>query len=154
MEQQKLTLWMIWGSMLMSLAVYGALPLLLAGETPNAETASSLAPILGLVALGLAVASVVLRRTLLDAPLAAGEIDPETPEGAQRIQVGFVVAWVLSEAVGIFGLVLWFLGRDTALLGGFLAASAVLLALHAPLASRQAKPASFEDLAAGRGKIG
>jgi hypothetical protein len=155
MNQRKLTLWILWGAMLMSLVVYGVMPLLLVGtEFPGDETAATLAPILVVLGLGLAVASFVLRRLLLDRPLAAGTLDPETPEGAQQIQVAFVVAWVLSEAVGIFGFVLWFLGRDATLLYGFLVASAGLLALHAPLASRQTKPPTLQDLASGRGTIG
>jgi len=156
MDQRKLTLWILWGSMLMSLVVYGVMPILLTEplEGFGAETATTLAPILVMLGLGLAVASFVLRKLLLDRPLAAGTLDPDTPEGAQRIQTGFIVAWVLSEAVGIFGLVLWFLGRDTSLLYGFLAAGAVLLALHAPLASRQTKPPTLQDLASGRGTIG
>jgi hypothetical protein len=155
MDQRKLTLWALWGSMLMSLAVYGALPLVLSMDEPaSTNTAAMLTPILMLVGLGLAIASFVLRKLLLDRPLAAGSLDPTTPEGAQQIQTGFIVAWVLSEAVGIFGLVLWFLGRDTTLLYGFLAAGAVLLAAHAPLASRQTRPPTLQDLAAGRGNIG
>jgi len=155
MAQLRFQLWLIWGVLLSSLVIYaGVAAVLVSGEATDPETASRLTPIFALVALGAAVTSFVLRNVMLTRPLARGALDPETPAGAQRVQTAFVLAWVFSETVGLFGFVLWFLGRDWNVFLAFLSAGAVLIALHAPLASRLRAPTTFQDLAAGRGKIG
>ena len=69
----------------------------------------------------------MLRNVMLSRPLARRAFDPETPEGMQRIHMAFVLVWTLSETVGLFGFVLWFLGRDWGLLAAFLIAGAVMV---------------------------
>ena len=158
MEQRGFVLWILWGSLVTSLIVYLGIALagvgLQSGEPSASGSWQLLAAILGVLAGGVAVGTFVLRSALLTRPVRAGVVDPSTPAGAQRIQTAYIVVWVLSEAVGIWGLVLWLLSASWSLFLPFLAGSALLLLLHAPRAANHTRPASLQDLASGHGTIG
>jgi len=136
MQETRFTLWLVWGTLLASLAIYAALPLVLTapGEAMD-EGSEILSLCLGLVAIGTAVASFVLKRVLVLGPIARGVVDPHTPAGAQRIQLGYIITWALAESIGVYGLVLYFLTHAVSLMLPFVCGSALLLALHAPRAS-------------------
>lgn len=143
--------WILWGSMLASLAVYAALPALL----PEAEPLAALSiPFVGGLLLGAAVVgttSVVLRQVLLVRPARSGRLDITTAEGSARWLQVSIALWVMSESVGIAGLVLWFFYRQAGLLYPFLAGAALLLVVHAP---RTASLLSSRDLARPGVEIG
>lgn len=143
-------LWILWGSMLVSLAIYGFIPFFVAWEheTPGSD---ALVIALGGVAVSTAVATFVLRRLLLAAPIANRSLDPSTPAGRARIFQAHLFCWVLSESVGLYGLVLFFLYGSRPLLYGFLAGAFVLMLLHAP---RQIHAGPATDRARPDVKIG
>ena len=65
-----------------------------------------------------------------------------------------MILWALSESIGIFGLLLFFLFGASVLFYPFLVASAALLLIHAPRASRLGASVRPEDLARADVKIG
>ena len=144
-------LWILWGSMLASLAVYAALPALLP-EVENAP-APSLVVVGALLAasVGVGAISVALRHVLLVRPARSGRLDISRPEGSARWLQISIALWALSESVGIAGLVLFLLYRQPGLLYPFLAGAALLLVVHAP---RAASLLSARDLAQPGVKIG
>jgi hypothetical protein len=103
------------------------------------------------VAVSTAVATFVLRRLLIAGPIANRSLDPTTPAGRARFFQAHVFCWVLSESVGIYGLVLYFLYGSRPLLYGFLAGAFVLMLLHAP---RQPQVSASTDRARPDVKIG
>ena len=144
-------LWVIWGSMLASLAVYAALPSLLPpAEAPPAPSIPLVGALLGF-SFAVGAASVVLRHVLLVRPARSGKLDITRPEGSARWLQISVLLWALAESVGIAGLALWFVHRDPGLLYPFLAGAALLMVVHAP---RTASLLSVRDLARPSVKIG
>jgi hypothetical protein len=125
--------WLVWGSLLMSLFIYGAMPYLIPPlpHTPP-EPLRVLVMALAVVALLEGLATLAMRHFLLLGPVRAGTLDPETPAGAGRVWTLRILCWVLSVSIGIYGLVLFFLYRQTSLLYPFLGAAAALLIIHAP----------------------
>lgn len=132
----------VWWALLSTLLVYlgvafGVAPTIgLDGDAPL----PLLAGVLGAVAVALAVASVVVRRRALAGPIQSGALDPATPEGRQRATAAYVVCLVLSESIGLFGLVLALLAGDGTWSLPFVAAAFVLILVHRPSASELQPP--------------
>ena len=155
MNQHRLTLWVVWSSLQMSLAIYAVIALLGVGGSPSdPDTTRLMALALGLIAVPTAAATFVLRRVLLTRPIAEGRVDPASESGMQRVQTANILIWALCEAIGIWGLVLWFLSSRWELLLPFLAAGSLLLALHAPRSSYLDRHEQLKALASGEGTIG
>ncbi|MBW2359682.1 MAG: hypothetical protein JRG84_02155 [Deltaproteobacteria bacterium] len=155
MQAARFTLWVIWGTLLASVALYAALPLVVAPPGEGMERgAEALQLGLGLVSIASAAASFVLKRILVLAPIARHAIDPCTPAGAQRIQTGYIFAWMLAESIGIYGLVLYFLTTDARTMLPFVAGSALLMLLHAPRAAAITDSQGSHDLAGRPDPIG
>jgi hypothetical protein len=124
---------LVWWALLASLGIYAVLPFTEAlGGSPPPAAAPALVPALGLVAAGLATLTLVIRRRWLEQPLRRGDLDLATAAGAQRFLTTCLLTWVLSESIGIYGLVLFFLTRDRRPLLSFVAAAALLLLHHRP----------------------
>lgn len=132
MEQAKLVRLVLWCSMLVAVAIYALMPLVITPSRPPMDDAETLRLVLAAAAFGCGAAGFAARRFLLQGPLASGAIDLASPEGQQRVLVGYALTWVMSEAVGVLGLVLFMLTSDVASCWAFAAASAVLLLLHVP----------------------
>lgn len=155
MQPARFTLWIIWGTLLASLGIYAALPLLV---TPAGEGMGEGARILTLclvaVAVATAAATFILKRVLVVAPVARGEMDAKTPRGAQRIQLGYVVCWALAESIGVYGLVLYFLTHSVTTMLPFIVGSALLLVAHAPRAADSERAHDSPELAQRPDPIG
>lgn len=126
--------WAIWAAMAVSLLVYLSIPLFMPAPPMTYETTDFgvLFTVLGVIAVLTSVASLLLRRAIVIQPLQNGTLDPESEAGAQRLTQGFVVTWALSEAVAVYGLVLYLLTRQVQLMVPFIMMSACLLMFHAP----------------------
>jgi uncharacterized membrane protein YhaH (DUF805 family) len=126
--------WAIWAAMAVSLLVYLAIPLFLPAPPMAYETTDFgvLFTALGVVAVLTSVASLLLRRAVVIQPLQRGTLDPDSATGAQRLTQALVLTWALSEAVAIYGLVLYLLTRQVQLMVPFIMMSACLLVVHAP----------------------
>ena len=126
---------LIWGAMAASLFVYA-----LVAELVGAARASLPAPSLGVlrwVFVGLAVAQFavvgLVARRLLEgrAALPAGPLRP-----AQRLQGAAILRFAMCEAVGLYGLVLFFLGGSRRDLYAFVVVALIALAVHVPRRER------------------
>lgn len=107
-------LWMIWGAMLSSVAIYGAVILL---AFPNAGGGSwqTLAPVLALVSLS-----------------TTGMAFFVVPRARAPTHVQYLIRWALCESVAIFGVVIAALGAPLPVAGLFLAWGAGAIALQSP----------------------
>lgn len=143
--------WTLWAALLASVALYAAVPLLVAppatGVLPPAFP--GLLTGLGFASAGAALA---VHRLALRGPIARGALDPAAPEAAPRILVLSIVAWALAEVPALLGLVLALLGGGPQAGWGLaLLSGATLLAL----APRALSPApSSATLARPGVKIG
>ncbi len=86
------------------------------------------------ISLALGVGSLAFRKRALVQPIARGELDPDSEEGRARAMTPFVLNLVLSEAVGLFGLVLALVSGQPFEAVGFGLAAGVLIVLHRPVA--------------------
>jgi hypothetical protein len=134
----------VWWALLSTLLVYLGVAF---GVAPEVGLGADvplplLAGALGGVALALGVASLIVRRRALVGPIQAGALDPATPEGRQRATAAYVVCLVLSESVGLFGLVLALLSGDGGWSLPFVGAAFALILLHRPSASDLQPPRS------------
>ena len=147
------TLRMVWFVLLVSLGIYGAMPWLLPPQAP-AEVLPGFVAALTVVGLATAVATVILRRVALLAPVARGELDVYTQAGGAKLFTISILIWVFSESIGIYGLVLFFLYREAALLFAFLLPAVALLVYHAPREGAFRRVASSSELARPDVKLG
>lgn len=132
----------LWGALLSSLAIYLGVAFAVApSQTPRED-----ADMMGFALLGMtfttAFASVIIRSKMLVEPIRSGEIDPRSAEGMQRAFVPFMLCLVLSEAIGIFGLVLSLLAGDPLYAVPFVAVGAALMLYHRPTARALEPPRS------------
>ncbi len=132
MEQAKTVRWTIWATMLVAVCIYAALPLLFTPTRAPADAPQLLVSLLAAAALASGAASFVTSRVLLRAPLAAGDIDPSEPEGAQRVLAAYLVTWVLAETPGLLGFVAYMLTQQMQITWVLAATSLALLVAHAP----------------------
>ncbi len=156
MDQQRQILWVTWSVLVLSLGIYAGVAALgiKSSNNPDLEFAHLMATALFVLAIPTAGLTFILRNRLITRPITRGSLDPSSPSGAQKLMRGFMLTWVISEAVGIWGLVLWFLSGSWSLFLPLLIAGAFLLGWHAPREALFTRPATLEDLAAGRGTIG
>jgi len=126
---------LIWGAMAASLFVYA-----LVAELVGAARASLPAPSLGVlrwVFVGVAVAQFavvgLVARRLLEGR-AASPAGPLRP--AQRLQGAAILRFAMCEAVGLYGLVLFFLGGSRRDLYAFVVVALIALAVHVPRRER------------------
>ena len=126
----------LWWALVVSLLVY-AVVAHVASPEPDSEP-PALVPILFWVfaatSLGFAVGTLVYRRRALVEPIQASRLDTGTPEGLARAFPAFVINLVISESVGIYGLVLAFLSGRPAYWLPFISGALVLMFLHRPTA--------------------
>jgi hypothetical protein len=130
----------VWIGFLGGVGVYTALLFGLLQQQPSPRVEPTLLAVLRptfitasfLIALG----SIVWHRNLSEQ--FASTVDPNPPLAAKpqgsspvdRVRMGCVVTWALSEAIALFGFVLGFLSGSLAFYAPFAAAAAILLYVH------------------------
>jgi hypothetical protein len=120
-EIQQRVMWILWASLLLSLVIYVVVALV-AGPTARPADGMShdlafLKWIFLAIAFGETGAILMLSRTLV---------------GKLPLLNFFVVRWALAESIGVFGLVLYFVGEALTFLLVFIGWGAALLLLLAP----------------------
>lgn len=142
METRRWTLWLIWGVMLATIALYAALPALLPSRTPvwYAAQAAVIRFVLALFSLAAGVGTFALRESLVMRGLRAGALDPATPEGFARVRITLIMLWALCEVIALFGLFVALGSGNAALAAPFFLGGATLLAFHAPHAAWFTRP--------------
>ncbi|MDD5270302.1 MAG: hypothetical protein PHE80_03830 [Candidatus Omnitrophica bacterium] len=130
-------LWVIWASFVAAIFLY---LFIACTATVNYMPEVGVVPkplmtIFAVESVVMAAISVAMRRYALTGLLRKGKLKPGSPEEIKRTMTVFVVAWALSEAIAILGLVLRFNGyfvKDMLYFAGF---ALVMLTYHAPRSS-------------------
>jgi hypothetical protein len=137
------TLWVIWTALLVSLFIY-----VFVCHFFGAEIRANAGPdfpiglfkkILYVVALFTFAIAYFLRRLMLSGRIASSQgsiVKPATPSDQPpylaKYTIAVVVSLALSESIGIYGLVLFFLGQDFQTLYTFIAISALAMIFFRP----------------------
>lgn len=121
------TIRIIWGSMFMSLFLFAALPQLIPA---NGERIEGMLYIFAGLALFDVVLSFVLPWLMFGKPLKERTLPPKKVEAT--FQSTRIIAFAMSESIGVFGFTLFFLGEPATVTYLFVALAAVTLALHFP----------------------
>jgi FtsH-binding integral membrane protein len=126
---------MIWGALMMSLLVYITVAPLILGTSEIVLTAEGYSTLrmtfYGLAFLTLAVAWFV-RKTILAAQKAPRPTKSRQHPALQRYTTAMIVALALSEAIGVYGLILFILGKNQFDLFLLTALSAAAMTLYYP----------------------
>jgi hypothetical protein len=135
---------LIWWALIASIGIYAAVAYMIAGvqEPRDGTYVHVMAAALGVVSMTIAVVTIFIRGRMLVGPIKRGELDPRTPAGLQRAFVPFLLCLVLSESVGIYGLVLALLSGISLYAAPFLVIATVLLLIHRPTAPELVPPRS------------
>lgn len=134
---------LIWWALLSAIVVYGVVSFTVA---PSLDVAVDtdvrlVAVALGVVSLSTAVATIFIRGRMLVGPIQRGDLDPRRPEDMQRAFVGFLLCMVLTESIGIYGLVVALLSGNGIGSVPFLAVAFGLMLVHRPTAGDLRPPA-------------
>ena len=124
----------LWWALLLSVVIYVVVAY--AAEVPEVAPSAvdTLLPGFVLLSLGIGAGSLLYRRRALAGPIQSGRLDPGTLEGQQAAFAPFIVCLILSETVGVFGLVLSLLSGDLLYSVAFSLAAIALFFLHRPTA--------------------
>ncbi|MDH3519977.1 MAG: hypothetical protein OEM49_05915 [Myxococcales bacterium] len=147
--------WLIWAALLVSLVVYGLLPIVIDLDL-GAPSLPEPTVVFALTAIGVATAvgTLVARQILLVRPARRRELDLATSEGLARFFQASLIFWTCADSIGIYGLLLYFLFQKLAYLYAFLVAAAGLMLYHAPRIAALRPPDTAADLAREHVKIG
>jgi hypothetical protein len=131
-----LTLKMIWFAMLVSLAIYVFVGLQVATIlqiSMNGDTFDILKSVLYVVAFVTLIITRSIRKLILSAK---GQYRPATQSYQhpvlQKYTTAMIVAWALSESIGIYGLVLFLLGKNATDLYLLILISAAAMLMYRP----------------------
>lgn len=144
MSRGMMTLKIIWAAMLLSLAVYLVVGRIVATNLPAPLTGEVFATLrLVLYALGFAtlIAARFVRKRILDGTTRSVEPLPDRPASfMQKYTTAVIVNLAMAESVGIYGLVLFLLGRDTTDLYVLMGISAAAMVYYRPRREELAAP--------------
>jgi F0F1-type ATP synthase membrane subunit c/vacuolar-type H+-ATPase subunit K len=134
----------LWFTLLASQVIYLVVPwvVTLQGPAPDPAFVQRFAWILGGISVVTAAGTLVYRRRALVAPIQAGQLDPDSPEGMARAFTPFILNLVLTESIAIYGLVLAFLSRSPLLALPFALCAFILMFLHRPTAADLTPPSA------------
>jgi len=134
MPHRAWSLWLPWAVLLVSLAIWLALPQLVAPRPDPWSTAETAVAgfVLAILALVAGIGTFALRESLVQRDPGTVGLDPTTPEGFARMRARLIELWLLCAAIGVLGgIMIRYSGRPAA--GWpYLAGAAVLFVLHAP----------------------
>jgi hypothetical protein len=124
----------LWWALLVSLCVYVVVAHVEKVPARSDVPVDVLAPILGFLSIAVGVGTAIYRRHALVDPIQAGELDPTTPRGALLAFQPFITNLVLSESVGIYGLLLSLLSGNPLFSIAFSTGACLLMFVHRPTA--------------------
>jgi hypothetical protein len=140
----RLLWWFLVSSLFIYVVVAHVVPL---PESPRSPVTILFAA-LGAVSASVAVGSLLYRRHALSGPIQRGDLDPGTPDGQARAFPVFIVNLVLSESIGIYGLVLVLLSGHREYSIPFAMAATALMYAHRPTAPDLVPPPGGHDAGA------
>ncbi|MBU2488768.1 MAG: hypothetical protein KKA60_05205 [Proteobacteria bacterium] len=125
------TSWIVWGAMLTSVFLYGVVARIITAQGALPDMDVPAYPVLRIVFMTLGAALLFAAPAVGRKLEALPSVRAANPDPARQRLAAAMVSWAMAEAVGVFGLVLYFLGREPWVLYVFLGASAVgLVALR------------------------
>ena len=134
----------LWLVLLISQVVYLVVAHILPRESDSSSMNVTLVSIaLAVVSIGLAAFTLVWRRRMLVAPIQAGQLDPNTPEGFPKAYVPFLMNVVLTESIAVNGFVIALLSHEPVRAYPFAIAAFALMYYHRPTAPDLSPPATF-----------
>lgn len=108
-------------------------------ESPQ-DVSQTMFPPLLVVAVIISIGTIFYRKRALVEPIQSGSIDLSTDAGVGKGFTPFILNLVLSQSVGIYGLVLSFLSGEIQYVVGFVAASLALMYIHRPMSPQLQAP--------------
>jgi hypothetical protein len=134
MARERWLPWLLWAIFLMLVAVEAWAPHVVpTRQHPWHPAATAVAGfVLALLALAAMVGTFALRETLVMKDLRAGMLDPRSPAGLAQIRSMLLWQWTLCLLIGLFGDLIAYGAATPAAAWPYVAAAAVLLAIHAP----------------------
>lgn len=131
-----LILKVIWSAMLLSLAIYLFVGIRVAANLQvslNEDVIDTLRKVFYALAGVTLIITRYVRRFILSAGGRAGPAAQSSQSPVlQKYATALIIAWALSESIGIYGLVLFLLGKSTTDLYLLILISAAALLLHRP----------------------
>lgn len=124
----------LWWSLVVSLLIYVAVAHVVSMPADPDTPIPLLAGALGMLSVGLGIGTLLYRRHALVNPIQRGDLDLTNLQHQAKAFQAFTLCLVLSEAVGIFGLVLALLAGRGAYCVPFVLAALALLYAHRPTA--------------------
>lgn len=135
--------WIIWFVIFFSLVIYLVVAHLVGADIQTADLPEVTYRMILKILMGLGTVQLVvsfpLRKFIINSGQKRGlpgrRSDmprPDIDKVVQRYSIALVIALALCESVGIYGLVIFFLGQDLQTLYLFVAASAAAMVLHRP----------------------
>ncbi len=132
----------LWAALCVAQLAY-VLMIVLQQETEQAiSPPGALLLALLVIAAGTGLGTIVYRRRALVNPIRSGELDLNTPAGAERAFGPYIVNLALTESIGIYGLILSSLSDDPKYVIGFATVSLTLMYVHRPTAPELQPPLS------------
>jgi hypothetical protein len=138
---------LLWWCLVVSLLIYVVMAHVASPRMNPDAPAPLLMAVLATLSLGIAVGTLLYRRHALAGPIQRGALDLTNPRDQAKAFQAFIISLVLSESVGIYGLVLAFLSGRGAYSIPFVLAALALMYAHRPTAPDLQSPlsgASFE----------
>jgi hypothetical protein len=133
---------LLWWCMVVSLLIYAVVAYVAATQMNPDTPVSVLAGALAAISVGTAIGTFSYRRHALATPIQRGALDLTKPSDQAKAFQAFILNLVLSESVGIYGLVLAFLSGRGAYSIPFVLAALALMYLHRPTAPDLQPPLS------------
>jgi len=131
----------IWIALLASQVIYLIVAFKASGgPSVNPSVVTTFSITLAAVAIGLAVATIFLRRRALVSPIQAGKIDPNAQEGLSKILPTVLINLCFTESIAVDGLVLALVSHEPGRALPFAAGAFVLMYVHRPMAPDLSPP--------------
>lgn len=125
---------LLWWSLIVSLLIYVLVAHVASVRTSPNTSIPLLMAVLGMISVATAIGTLLYRRHALAGPIQRGDLDLTNPQDQAKAFQVFIVNLVLSESVGIYGLVLAFLSGRGAYSIPFVLAALALMYAHRPTA--------------------
>ncbi|MFC1839610.1 hypothetical protein ACFL1N_08520 [Thermodesulfobacteriota bacterium] len=142
-ESKLLVMWIIWGAMVVSLGVYIAICVLIGDKVRQTMGEGFPLVLIRNILFGISIVELIATHFIRKLMMREPEIDPgsiSAPEPVAQEPVNIhgkylsamVVSLALCESIGIYGLVLFFLGDSVQTMYTFMAVSAAGMLFHRP----------------------
>ena len=132
----------LWWCLVVSLVIYVVVAHVVSTRTSPDAPIPLLMGAFATLSVGIAIGTLLYRRHALAGPIQRGALDLTSPQDQAKAFQAFILSLVLSESIGIYGLVLAFLSGRGAYSIPFVLAALALMYAHRPTAPDLQSPLS------------